>query len=43
MAEMVRGYLQARGKRRLLMPVRTPAKAGWTYRSAENLTIEREP
>jgi uncharacterized protein YbjT (DUF2867 family) len=40
MAELVRGYLQARGKRRLMMPVRMPGKAGRAYRAAENLTLE---
>jgi uncharacterized protein YbjT (DUF2867 family) len=40
MAELVRGYLQARGKRRLMMPVRIPGKAGRAYRAGENLSRE---
>jgi uncharacterized protein YbjT (DUF2867 family) len=40
MAELVRGYLQARGKRRLMMPVRMPGKAGRAYRAGENLSRE---
>jgi uncharacterized protein YbjT (DUF2867 family) len=40
MAELSRGYLRARGKRRLLLPVRIPGKAGRAYRAGENLTLE---
>jgi uncharacterized protein YbjT (DUF2867 family) len=40
MAELIRGYLQARGKRRLLMPVRMPGKAGRAYRAGENLSLD---
>ncbi|MFI1400087.1 SDR family oxidoreductase [Streptomyces sp. NPDC020681] len=40
MAELSRGYLQARGKRRLTMPLRMPGKAGRAYRAGENLTLE---
>lgn len=40
MAELSRGYLQARGKRRLTMPVRMPGKAGRAYRAGENLSLE---
>jgi uncharacterized protein YbjT (DUF2867 family) len=40
MAELVRGYLQARGKRRLMMPIRMPGKAGRAYRAGENLSRE---
>jgi uncharacterized protein YbjT (DUF2867 family) len=40
MADLVRGYLQARGKRRLMMPVRMPGKAGRAYRAGENLSRE---
>lgn len=38
MAELIRGYLRARGKRRLLLPVRMPGKAGRAYRAGENLS-----
>lgn len=40
MAELLRGYLDARGKHRLTLPVRMPGKAGRAYRAAENLTLE---
>ncbi|GAA2395994.1 SDR family oxidoreductase [Nonomuraea africana] len=40
MAELSRGYLQARGKHRLMMPVRIPGKAGRAYRAGENLSLE---
>lgn len=40
MAELSRGYLRARGKRRLMMPVRMPGKAGRAYRAGENLSLE---
>lgn len=40
MADLVRGYLRARGKRRLMMPMRMPGKAGRAYRAGENLTLE---
>lgn len=39
-AELSRGYLQARGTRRLMMPVRLPGKAGRAYRVGENLSLE---
>lgn len=39
MGDLVRGYLRARGKRRLTMPVRMPGKAGRAYRAADNLTL----
>lgn len=39
MAELVRGYLRAHGKRRLLMPVRIPGKAGRAYRDGANLSF----
>jgi uncharacterized protein YbjT (DUF2867 family) len=38
--DLVRGYLRARGKRRLLMPVRIPGKAGRAYRAGENLSLD---
>ncbi|MET7618615.1 NAD(P)H-binding protein [Streptomyces sp. NPDC005408] len=40
MAELCRPYLQARGKRRLMMPVRIPGKAGRAYRAGENLSLD---
>jgi len=39
-AELSRGYLRARGKHRLMMPIRIPGKAGRVYRAGENLTLE---
>jgi uncharacterized protein YbjT (DUF2867 family) len=41
MADLIRGYLRARGKRRLMMPVRMPGKTGRAYRAGENLSLER--
>lgn len=40
MPELVRGYLQARGKHRLMMPVRMPGKAGRAYRAGDNLSVK---
>ncbi|MCM2424781.1 SDR family oxidoreductase [Streptomyces sp. RKAG337] len=40
MADLSRGYLRARGKHRLMMPVRMPGKAGRAYRAAENLSLD---
>jgi len=40
MADLLRGYLRARGTRRLMMPVRMPGKAGRAYRAGENLTLD---
>ncbi|MFD9905521.1 SDR family oxidoreductase [Streptomyces sp. NPDC059063] len=40
MGELSRGYLAARGKRRLMLPVRMPGKAGRAYRAGENLTLD---
>ena len=37
--EIIRGYLRAAGKRRPLLPVRIPGKAGRSYRAGENLTL----
>ncbi|MFI6266522.1 SDR family oxidoreductase [Micromonospora sp. NPDC051006] len=37
MAELLRGYLAARGSRRLMMPIRLPGQAGRAYRAGENL------
>jgi uncharacterized protein YbjT (DUF2867 family) len=39
MADLIRGYLRASAKRRLLMPVRMPGKAGRAYRAGENLSL----
>ncbi|KUJ69850.1 NmrA family transcriptional regulator [Streptomyces albus subsp. albus] len=40
LAELLRGYLQARGKRRPMLPVRMPGKAGRVYRADGNLSLE---
>jgi uncharacterized protein YbjT (DUF2867 family) len=40
MADLLRGYLGARGKQRPMLPVRLPGKAGRAYRAAENLSFE---
>jgi uncharacterized protein YbjT (DUF2867 family) len=40
MADLVRGYLRARGKRRPIMPVPLPGQAGRAYRAGENLSLE---
>jgi uncharacterized protein YbjT (DUF2867 family) len=37
LADLVRGYLAARDKRRPALPVRMPGKAGRAYRAGENL------
>jgi uncharacterized protein YbjT (DUF2867 family) len=41
LAELSHGYLQARGKRRLTIPIRIPGKAGRAYRAGENLNLAR--
>jgi uncharacterized protein YbjT (DUF2867 family) len=41
MTELVRSYLHARGKHRLIMPVWTPGKAARVFRSGANLTPSR--
>ncbi|KAB2362827.1 SDR family oxidoreductase [Actinomadura montaniterrae] len=38
--ELVRGYLDAAGKHRPMMPVRVPGKAGRAYRDAANLSLD---
>lgn len=38
--DLLRSYLRAQGKRRLLMPIRMPGKAGRAYRAGENLTSD---
>ncbi|MEV6137843.1 NAD(P)H-binding protein [Nocardia sp. NPDC051990] len=40
MAELIRGYLKAEGKRRLFLPVPVPGKVGHAYRAKENLTLD---
>ncbi|WUH91791.1 NAD(P)H-binding protein [Streptomyces sp. NBC_00433] len=40
MGDLVRGYLAARAKRRPLLPVPLPGKAGRAYRAGANLTLE---
>ena len=41
MAELVRTYLQATGKHRLILPVRLPGKANRAFRSGANLAPDR--
>jgi uncharacterized protein YbjT (DUF2867 family) len=41
MAELLRGYLRARRKHRLMMPVRIPGKAARAFRAGANLAPER--
>jgi uncharacterized protein YbjT (DUF2867 family) len=41
MAELVRGYLRARHRHRLIMPVRVPGKAAGAIRAGANLAPER--
>jgi len=41
MGELVRGYLRATGRRRVLMPVRMPGKAGRAYRAGDNLSLDQ--
>jgi len=41
MKEMIRGYLKASGKHRLLMPMRLPGKAAAAFREGANLAPER--
>ncbi|MFJ8577959.1 SDR family oxidoreductase [Micromonospora sp. NPDC093277] len=40
MDELIRSYLRAAGKRRLLVPVRLPGSAGRAYRNGDNLTLD---
>lgn len=40
MRELVRGYLEARGRRRPMLPVRMPGRAGRAYRAGDNLSLE---
>ncbi|MFJ3660881.1 SDR family oxidoreductase [Streptomyces sp. NPDC090119] len=39
LGELGRDYLQARGRRRPMLPVRIPGKAGRAYRAGDNLTL----
>jgi uncharacterized protein YbjT (DUF2867 family) len=41
MAELVRGYLRARGKHRLMVPVRLPGRAARAFRDGANLAPDR--
>ena len=41
MKELIRSYLRAAGKRRLLIPVRLPGKANRAYREGANLAPDR--
>jgi uncharacterized protein YbjT (DUF2867 family) len=41
MAELIRGYLQARRKHRLLVPLRLPGKAARAFRAGANLAPDR--
>lgn len=40
LGELSRGYLRARGRHRLTVPVRMPGKAGRAYRAGDNLSFE---
>ncbi|MCK8435373.1 NAD(P)H-binding protein [Streptomyces sp. D2-8] len=40
LAALARPYLRLRGRRRLMLPVRIPGKAGRAYRAGANLTLE---
>ncbi|MGH3417749.1 MAG: SDR family oxidoreductase, partial [Actinocrinis sp.] len=39
-SDLARGYLRAAGRRRVLMPVPIPGKAGRAYRAGENLSLD---
>ena len=41
LAELLRGYLRARGKHRPILPVRVPGKAARAFRSGANLSPDR--
>ena len=41
LAELLRGYLRATGRRRLLVPVRLPGRAARAVRAGANLAPER--
>jgi uncharacterized protein YbjT (DUF2867 family) len=38
--DLIRGYLQAVGKHRVLMPVRMPGEVGHAYRAGKNLSLD---
>jgi uncharacterized protein YbjT (DUF2867 family) len=40
-ADLLRGYLRARGKKRMMVPVRLPGKAARAFRAGANLAPER--
>ena len=40
LGELSRGYLRARGRHRLTVPVRMPGKAGRAYRAGDNLSFK---
>ena len=40
MGDLVRSYMKATGKHRMMLPVRIPGKTGKSYRAGENLTLE---
>ncbi|WP_327678777.1 SDR family oxidoreductase [Streptomyces sp. NBC_00467] len=40
MADLLGGYLRAIGRRRPMLPVRIPGKAGRSYRAGENLSLD---
>jgi uncharacterized protein YbjT (DUF2867 family) len=40
MADLIRGYLHARGRARLLIPVPLPGSAGRSYRAGDNLSLD---
>jgi uncharacterized protein YbjT (DUF2867 family) len=41
MAQLLRGYLRARGKRRPILPVRLPGRAARAFRAGVNLAPDR--
>ena len=41
MADLLREYLRARGKRRMMVPVRLPGKAARAFRAGANLAPEQ--
>ena len=41
MADLLRGYLRARGKHRMTVPIRIPGKAARAFRAGANLAPER--
>ena len=40
MADLLRGYLRATGRRRLIVPVRQPGRAARAFRAGANLTLD---